>query len=104
VESGKGMGDTLRIASEQQAYTLSDRATYLNLKMELELVVLHEGDTILKNFYHVMEVNPAKWPDVNSAGARAFSGFVTATAAQQFLEAFGVAKFGEPLFHPDAEH
>jgi tungstate transport system substrate-binding protein len=102
VESGKGMGDTLRIASEEEAYTLTDRATYLNLKGELELEVLHQGDDILKNFYHVMEVNPAKWPDVNSAGARAFSDFVTGAAAREFLNVFGVVKIGEPLFYPDA--
>jgi tungstate transport system substrate-binding protein len=70
VESGKGMGDTLRIASEEMAYTLSDRATYLNLKGSLELEVLFEGDDILNNYYHVMEVNPDKWPD----GPRSFGG------------------------------
>jgi tungstate transport system substrate-binding protein len=102
IESGKGMGDTLRIASEEEAYTLSDRATYLNLNNELDLVVLFEGDGILKNYYHVMEVNPEKWPDVNSAGAGAFSDFVTGAAAQEFLGLFGVGKFGEPLFYPDA--
>ena len=102
VESGKGMGDTLRIASEEMAYTLSDRATYLNLKAGLELEVLFEGDEILNNYYHVMEVNPDKWPDVNNEGAVAFSDFVTGTEAQEFLNEFGVEEFGEPLFYPDA--
>jgi len=102
VESGKGMGDTSRIASEEEAYTLSDRATYLNLKEDLDLAVLFEGDDILKNYYHVMEVHPEKWPDVNSKGAKAFSDFVTGRSAQEFLEVFGVEKFAEPLFYPDA--
>jgi tungstate transport system substrate-binding protein len=102
VESGKGMGDTLRIASEEMAYTLSDRATYLNLKDGLELEVLFEGDDILNNYYHVMEVNPDKWPDVNNDGAKAFSDFVTSTEAQEFLNEYGVEEFGEPLFYPDA--
>ncbi|MBN2026906.1 MAG: substrate-binding domain-containing protein [Actinobacteria bacterium] len=102
VESGKGMGDTLRIASEEMAYTLTDRATYLNLKDDLELDILFEGDDILNNYYHVMEVNPDKWPDVNNDGAKAFSDFVTSTEAQEFLDEFGVAEFGQPLFYPDA--
>ncbi len=102
VESGKGMGDTLRIASEEIAYTLSDRATYLNLENGLELDVLFEGDDILNNYYHVMEVNPERWPDVNNEGAKAFSDFVTGIEAQEFLKEFGVEEFGEPLFFPDA--
>jgi tungstate transport system substrate-binding protein len=102
VESGKGMGDTLRIASEEEAYTLSDRATYLNLSDDVELDILFEGDEILNNYYHVMEVNPEKWPDVNSQGAQAFSDFVTGTEAQEFLLEFGVDRFGQQLFFPDA--
>jgi len=102
VESGKGMGDTLRIASEEMAYTLSDRATYLNLRDDLELEILFEGDDILNNYYHVMEVNPDKWPDVNNEGAKAFSDFVTGKEAQEFLDEYGVEEFGQPLFYPDA--
>ena len=102
VESGKGMGDTLRIASEEMAYTLSDRATYLNLRDDLELEILFEGDDILNNYYHVMEVNPDKWPDVNNEGAKAFSDFVTSKEAQEFLDEYGVEEFGQPLFYPDA--
>jgi tungstate transport system substrate-binding protein len=49
-----------------------------------------------------MEVNPERWPDVNNDGAKAFSDFVTSTEAQEFLNEFGVAEFGEPLFFPDA--
>jgi len=102
VESGKGMGDTLRIASEEEAYTLSDRATYLNLSDSIELDILFEGDEILNNYYHVMEVNPDKWPDVNNQGAVAFCDFVTAKEAQEFLLEFGVDEFGQQLFYPDA--
>jgi tungstate transport system substrate-binding protein len=102
VESGKGMGDTLRIASEEEAYTLSDRATYLNLSDSIELDILFEGDEILNNYYHVMEVNPDRWPDVNNQGAVAFSDFVTGKEAQEFLLEFGVDEFGQQLFYPDA--
>jgi len=102
VESGKGMGDTLRIASEEEAYTLSDRATYLNLSDSIELDILFEGDEILNNYYHVMEVNPDEWPDVNNQGAVAFSDFVTGKEAQEFLLEFGMDRFGQQLFYPDA--
>lgn len=102
LESGKGMGDTLRIASEEGAYTLTDRGTFLKLKKGLESVPLFEGDEALYNYYHVMEVNPEKWPDVNVEGARAFSDFVTGREAQGFLLRFGREEYGQPLFFPDA--
>ena len=102
VESGKGMGDTLRIASEQKAYTLADRGTYLSMADELELEILSEGDPILFNNYHVMNVNPERWPDVNSEGAQAFNDFCISPEAQEFLNEFGVEEYGEPLFYPDA--
>ncbi|MGQ9758933.1 MAG: substrate-binding domain-containing protein [Actinomycetota bacterium] len=101
MESGKGMGDTLRIASQKRAYTLTDRGTFLKLKGDLDLVVLLEGDPSLFNYYHVLEVHPERWPDVNHAGARAFSDFVTGREAQEFLRDFGVEEYGEPLFFPD---
>ncbi len=102
MESGRGMGDTLRIASQARAYTLTDRGTFLKLEKELDLAVLFQEDELLYNFYHVMEVNPEKWPDVNRVGARAFSDFVTGRKAQEFLLRFGVEECGEPLFFPDA--
>ncbi|MBC7231225.1 MAG: substrate-binding domain-containing protein [Actinobacteria bacterium] len=102
MESGKGMGDTLRIASEEGAYTLSDRGTFLSMKDELDLEILFQGDPILFNNYHVMNVNPEKWPDVNYEGARAFNAFCVSAAAQEFLNVFGVEEYGEQLFYPDA--
>lgn len=102
MESGRGMGDTLRIASQERAYTLSDKGTFLGLREDLDLVVLVEGDPLLYNVYHVMEVNPERWPEVNAEGARAFSAFVTDEEAQRFLLRFGVEEYGEPLFFPDA--
>ena len=102
VQSGKGMGDTLQIASEQKAYTLSDNATYLNLRNGLDLVILFQGDPVLYNNYHVIMVNPEKYPDLNSAGAQAFEGFVLSPEAQEFLNVYGVDQFGQQLFYPDA--
>jgi tungstate transport system substrate-binding protein len=102
LQSGQGMGDTLRIASEKNAYTLTDRATYLANKDILDLEILLEGDAALLNIYHVIVVNPEKWPKVNLEGAEAFANFMVAEATQQIIGEFGVDKFGSPLFFPDA--
>ena len=101
-ETGLGMGQTLNVASEKKGYTLTDRGTFLALKKHLGLVILVEGDPLLLNIYHVIEVNPAKWPKVNAAGAKAFSDFMVSKKTQDFIRTFGVKKFGSPLFFPDA--
>jgi tungstate transport system substrate-binding protein len=101
-QTGLGMGQTLNVASEKKAYTLADRGTYLSLKKNLGLVILQEGDPILLNVYHVMQVNPAKWPKVNAGGAKAFSDFMVSAETQGIIRTFGVEKFGGPLFFPDA--
>ena len=101
-QTGLGMGQTLNVTSEKKGYTLADRGTYLALKKNLSLDILAEGDAILLNVYHVIEVNPAKWPKVNAAGARAFADFMVSTEVQDIVKTFGVEKFGSPLFFPDA--
>ena len=102
-DSGQGMGATLTIASEKQAYSLTDRATYLANKDNLDLEILFEGDAALLNVYHVITVNPEKWPRSNYEGALAFSEFMTAAETQAVIGEFGVDKFGQPLFFPDAD-
>jgi tungstate transport system substrate-binding protein len=101
-ESGQGMGATLKIASEQGAYTLSDRATYLANKANLQLDNLVEGDATLLNIYHVIVVNPANCPKENNAGAVAFADYVVSPEAQALIGSFGTEKYGQPLFTPDA--
>lgn len=101
-QTGLGMGQTLSVAAEKKTYTLADRGTYLALKKNLGLDILAEGDAALLNIYHVIEVNPAKWPKVNSAGAKAFADFVVSRQAQNVIGKFGVEKYGSPLFFPDA--
>jgi tungstate transport system substrate-binding protein len=101
-QTGLGMGQTLNVTSEKKGYTLADRGTYLALKKNLQLDILAEGDAILLNIYHVIEVNPAKWPKVNAAGAKAFAEFMVAKETQEIIKTFGVEKFGSPLFFPDA--
>jgi len=101
-QTGLGMGQTLNVASEKKAYTLADRGTYLALKKRLDLDILTEGDAILLNIYHVIEVNPAKFPKVNAPGGKAFADFMVSKEAQDMIKTFGVDKFGSPLFFPDA--
>lgn len=102
IESGQGMGATLTIASEKGAYTLTDRATYLAFQKRIQLAVLLEGDAPLLNIYHVMEVNAAKYPKINAAGGKAFADFMVSSETQAVIKTFGVEKYGQPLFFPDA--
>ncbi|HET7095442.1 MAG TPA: substrate-binding domain-containing protein [Thermomicrobiales bacterium] len=103
-ESGTGMGDTLNITNERQAYTISDRATYLALRDRLDLAILVEGDPSLLNVYHVIPVNPANGRDINAAGGRAFADFLLAPATQDTIGAFGTDTFGQRLFTPCADN
>ena len=100
-QTGLGMGQTLNVAAEKRGYTLTDRGTYLAMKKSLNLDILVERDALLLNIYHVIEVNPAKWPKVNAAGARAFSDFLVSRETQEVIRTFGVDQFGSPLFFAD---
>ncbi|HEY8600316.1 MAG TPA: substrate-binding domain-containing protein [Thermomicrobiales bacterium] len=104
VESGSGMGQTLQIADQRRAYTLADRGTYLTFVNRVKLDLLIERDERLLNVYHVIAVNPARFPAVNSAGARAFSAFILAPDTQRFIGEFGRARYGQPLFTPCADN
>jgi tungstate transport system substrate-binding protein len=102
IESGQGMGATLGVANDRQAYTLSDRATMLAFAKRIDLKPMVEGDRLLLNIYSVMEVNPANGPRVNATGGKAFADFMLAPEAQQVIKTFGVDKYGQPLFVPIA--
>ena len=101
-QTGLGMGQTLNVAAEKKGYTLADRGTYLSLKKTLGLDILVEGEPLLLNIYHVIEVNPAKWPKVNNPGAKAFAEFMVSKKTQEIIGKFGEDKYGSPLFFPDA--
>jgi tungstate transport system substrate-binding protein len=101
-QTGLGMGQTLNVAAEKKGYTLTDRGTYLALAKTLKLGILVEGDAVLLNIYHVMEVNPQKWPKVNIAAAKAFADFMVSKETQEIIKTFGADKYGSPLFFPDA--
>ena len=102
IEAGQGMGATLGIANERNAYTITDRGTYLALGNRVSLPILIEGDKALLNIYSVMEVNPANGPRINSAGGKAFADFMVTPQTQKVIQNFGVEKFGQPLFVPVA--
>jgi len=102
LQAGQGMGKTLGIAGEKQAYVISDRATYLAFQKTTGLAVLVEGDPAFLNIYHVMDVNTEKFPKVNAAGGKAFADFLLSPSVQDILKTFGKEKFGEALFSPDA--
>ena len=102
IESGQGMGQTLGIANDRRAYTLTDRGTYLAFQKRVDLPILVEKDRPLLNIYSVMEVNPANGPRVNVAGGKAFAEFMLAPDTQAVIKAFGVDKYGQPLFVPVA--
>lgn len=102
IDAGQGMGATLGIANERNAYTISDRGTYLAFKKRVTLPIWLEGDRALLNIYSVLEVNPANGPRVNSAGGKAFADFMVAPETQKVIRTFGEKKFGQPLFVPVA--
>jgi len=103
LETGQGQGATLTIASEKGAYALTDRGTFLAYKSNIDLEILVEGDPFLLNVYHVITVNPEKWPNVNLEGAKAFADFITSSEGQDIIAGFGIEKYGQPLFFPDAD-
>jgi tungstate transport system substrate-binding protein len=98
VETGQGMGETLTIADQKQAYTLSDRGTWLATD-GLDSELLLEGGDALLNPYHVIVV---KGEDVNADCAERFSTWIVSAPVQDEIGAFGRAEYGEPLFFPDA--
>jgi len=99
-ECGCGMGPALNIASSTNAYTVSDRGTWLSFRNRGDLVILVEGDKRLFNQYGVMVVNPKKFPHVKAAEAQKFVDWVTGPAGQATIASYRIG--GEQLFFPDA--
>jgi tungstate transport system substrate-binding protein len=96
------MGQTLGIANDRRAYTITDRGTWLAFQKRISLPILVEKDKLLLNIYSVMEINPANGPRVNTAGGKAFADFMMAVETQSVIKDFGVDKYGQPLFVPIA--
>jgi tungstate transport system substrate-binding protein len=100
--TGQGMGATLQVAAERDAYTLTDRATYLSQRDTLDLVELGAGGPELLNVYHVIEMTRRAGDHVQTDGARAFADWIVSAPVQQLIGSFGQDKFGQALFTPDA--
>ena len=97
---GQGMGPTLNMASELQAYTMTDRGTWLAYQNKLDLKIVVEGDKRLFNPYQVILVNPSRYPDVNYQGAKSFSDWLVNPKAQTMINNY--KRHGEQLFVADA--
>ena len=97
-EVGQGMGATLQIADNKQAYTLVDRGTYLSYRGTLELGIVHEGDPVYVNPYSVIAVNPQRHPHVNYKLATAFIDWLISAEGQQRIGSY--QKHGQVLFRP----
>jgi tungstate transport system substrate-binding protein len=101
VETGQGMGETLRIADQKDAYTLTDKATFIVMRKGISPKMLVQGDSRLVNQYSVTVVNPEKSPRVNHRGAVAFSAFLRSAETKKLIKEFGWDRYHEHLFYPD---
>jgi tungstate transport system substrate-binding protein len=96
---GAGMMHALRVAGEKQGYCLTDTATWLKAKKDLDLVVLVDSEAPeWANIYSVLLLAPAGFPGLNHEGARRFSDFVVHGAGRAILRDFGIAEYGAPVF------
>lgn len=102
IEGGKGMGPTLLMASEKQAYTLTDMGTFVSYKGKLELVPIVDKGAILLNVYSVIAVNPDKVPGVKIDMAQNMISFLTSPEIQKLIGDYGVRGYGIQLFTPSA--
>jgi len=98
---GQGMGPTLNMASELQAYTLTDRGTWLAYQSKLDLKIAAQGDQRLFNPYQVILVNPSRYPEINYQGAKAFSDWLVNPKAQTMINSY--KRNGEQLFVANAK-
>ena len=102
VKTGSGMADTLHVASQKAAYTLTDDGTFLSQRATLVLSPLVEDAKDLRNVYHVIVVKPIEGRVSNEPGAAAFARFLTSPEGQRIIATYGRERFGRPLFTPDA--
>ncbi|MCK0746484.1 substrate-binding domain-containing protein [Chromohalobacter nigrandesensis] len=98
--AGQGMGEVLKMASELQGYTLTDRGTWLAMKDKLDLEIMVEGDTALFNPYQVILVNPQRYDGLNTQGAQALAEWLISDEGQDLIDAFRLK--GKALFHASA--
>lgn len=102
-DGAKGNKATTLFADSLNAYVLMDRATCLTLKDQSKLAVLVEKDPLMLNLIAIIRVNPEKYTQVNAKGALQLADWLVGAEAQGIIKTFGVDKFGEPLFFPNAK-
>ena len=102
IEAGIGMGPALMMASEKQAYTLTDMGTFLAYKGKLELVPIVDKGDILLNVYSVIAIDPRKNPETKIEMANNLVGFLTSPEIQKLIGDYGVKEYGMSLFTPCA--
>lgn len=100
-ETGSGMGAALNTASAMNAYSLSDRGTWLAFKNPGDLAILVEGDKRLFNQYGVILVNPTRYPQVKRADAQAFIDWLVSSEGQAAIAGYRID--GQQLFFPNAK-
>ncbi len=100
LETGSGMGPTLNLASGRNAYTLSDRGTWIAFHNRGELEIAVEGDSRLLNRYGVMLVNPQRYPHVRAAAGQRFIDWLVGPAGQAAIANFRID--GQQLFFPES--
>lgn len=99
ISAGQGMGACLTMASEKGAYCLTDKATFLSSKADLDLeIILAEGED-MKNTYSVIECNPEKLDDINTEGAKALIEWLTGDEASELIAKYGEEQYGSALFY-----
>lgn len=105
VEAAAGMGDVITMTDEKAGYTLSDRATWLNVGGETALKILCEKDPsgVLNNQYGVICVNPEKNENINHEGAKAFQKWIVSKETQKLIGEYGQKEYGQALFVPNAK-
>lgn len=101
ISAGKGMGAVLQMADEKKAYTLSDRATYLSMKDKLDLQIVTEKNKDLFNQYGVIKINDPSHK-IKEKEADEFISWILSDKAQKLISEYGVEKYGQPLFVPNA--
>lgn len=99
-EAGQGMGKVLQMAGEMDAYTLTDRGTWLAYENKSPLEIAFEGDSILYNPYGIIAVSSKKYPDLNTAGALSLMTWMTSEKGQRLIGTFTIS--GQALFKPIA--
>jgi tungstate transport system substrate-binding protein len=103
VVTDQGPVGMLKLAADAAGYAITERATFLENKDKFNLELLYEGDELLRDFYHVLTVNPDRSAKINYSGALALAQFLTSPEAQAIIEQFGADRFGQPVFFPAAQ-